>query len=44
MLAAAKGGEAYGDVIEETVGPDLVVRKHIAGVRYAEIEIECGTG
>jgi T4-like virus tail tube protein gp19 len=44
FLNAAKGGEAYGDVIEETVGPDLVVRKHIAGVRYSDIEIACGAG
>jgi tail tube protein gp19 len=44
LLNAAMGGEAYGDVIEETVGPDLVVRKHIAGVRYSDIEIECGAG
>jgi hypothetical protein len=41
---AVKGGEAYGDVIDETVGPDLVVRKHIGGVRYSDIEIECGAG
>jgi len=42
-LRAATGGEAYGDVIEETVGPDLVVRKHIAGLRYSDIEFECGS-
>jgi hypothetical protein len=44
FLEATEGGEAYGDVIEETVGPDLVVRKHLAGVRYSDIAIECGAG
>ena len=44
FVEAASGGEASGDVIEETVGPDLVVRKHIAGVSYSDIAIECGVG
>jgi T4-like virus tail tube protein gp19 len=44
LLNAVQGGEAYGDVIGERVGPDLVVRKHIANVRYSDIEIECGVG
>jgi hypothetical protein len=44
FLDAANGGEAYGDVVEEAVGPDLVVRKQLAAVQYSDIAIECGAG
>jgi hypothetical protein len=36
------GGDAVGDVVEEKVGPDGIALKHIAGVRYTDIEVTCG--
>jgi hypothetical protein len=40
-LLSTEGGEATSDVIQEKLGPDPVVRKHLAGVRYTDIELEC---
>jgi hypothetical protein len=43
-LVSVEGGDAMADVIEEKLGSDSVVRKHVAGVRYSDIELECGAG
>lgn len=44
QLVAVEGGDATADVIEEKLGSDSVVHKHVAGVRYTDIELECGAG
>jgi T4-like virus tail tube protein gp19 len=43
-VESAEGGAAMADVIEEKAGPDHIVRKHIAGVKYEDITVNCGTG
>ena len=42
FLREASGGTAYADVIEENVGPDRIVRKHITGLRYEDIKVSFG--
>jgi phage tail-like protein len=44
QLVSVEGGDAAADVIEEKLGSDSVVHKHVAGVRYTDIELECGAG
>ena len=44
FLSHAEGGNAFGDVVNEKLGPDGVTRKHLAGVKYEDITINCGTG
>lgn len=44
FATAIAGGGAYADVISEKVGPDKVVHKHLAGVKYEEITLSAGTG
>jgi len=39
-----EGGQATSDVVEEKMGPDHIIRKHIAGVKYEDISVSCGTG
>jgi hypothetical protein len=41
---SAEGGYAVGDVVTEKLGPDHIAHKHIAGVRYEDISLACGTG
>lgn len=43
-LASAEGGDAFADVVQEKVGADHIVHKHIAGVKYSDIQIAFGTG
>jgi T4-like virus tail tube protein gp19 len=43
-LHSAEGGLAMADVVEEKLGPDQLIRKHIAGVKYSDIELACGAG
>jgi phage tail-like protein len=43
-LQTAEGGDATADVVQEKLGPDRVVRKHLGAVRYEEITVTCGTG
>src|SRR4051794_18146050 len=39
------GGDPYGDVVEEDPDPqDGTIRKHIAGVKYDPITLECALG
>lgn len=43
-LISAEGGEATSDVVVEKPTPDLLVKKHLAGLKYEEISVACGTG
>src|SRR5262249_1590807 len=43
-VQSVEGGHAFSDVVNEKLGPDHVIHKHIAGVKYEEITITCGTG
>jgi phage tail-like protein len=42
-IRSATGGSASSDVVEEKVGADHVVKKHLAGVKYDDIVVDCGT-
>src|SRR3954470_23594863 len=44
IVQSAEGGTASADVVAEKPGPDGIVHKHIAGVKYEDITINCGTG
>jgi len=41
-LKSVEGGTAVGEVVTETLGPDNVARKHLAGVSYEELTLQCG--
>jgi len=43
-VSSAEGGHATSDVVNEKVGADHIIKKHIAGVKYEDISISCGTG
>ena len=43
-IQSAEGGHATSDVVVEKVGNDQYARKHIAGVKYEDITVNCGTG
>ena len=43
-LHSAEGGHATSDVVTEKVGADMIQKKHLAGVKYEDISISCGTG
>jgi T4-like virus tail tube protein gp19 len=43
-ILGTEGGGAYADVVDEKVGPSGFVKKHIAGVKYEDITINCGAG
>src|SRR5262249_54295271 len=43
-VQSVEGGYAYSEVVDEKIGFDHVVHKHIAGVKYEDITISCGTG
>jgi len=38
-----EGGHATADVVVEKLGADLIQHKHIAGVKYEDITVNCGT-
>ncbi len=44
FATSVEGGNPTADVVTERVGSDGIVRKHIAGVKYEDITISCGTG
>jgi hypothetical protein len=41
---SAEGGDATSDVVLEKVGPDNIQHKHLAGVKYEDITLNCETG
>jgi phage tail-like protein len=43
-VQSVEGGHAFSDVVNEKLGPDHIIHKHIAGVKYEDITITCGTG
>ncbi len=43
-VSSVEGGMASSDVVVEKLGPDHIQRKHIAGVKYEDISVSCGTG
>jgi hypothetical protein len=43
FVSSAEGGSAFGDVVNEKVGPDPFVRKHLGGVKYEDITLKVGT-
>ncbi len=43
-VSSAEGGHATSDVVNEKVGADHIIKKHIAGVKYEDITVNCGTG
>ena len=42
-IQSVEGGHASADVVVEKVGADLIQHKHIAGVKYEDITVNCGT-
>jgi phage tail-like protein len=43
-VSKVSGGGATADVVNEKVGVDHLIKKHLAGLRYEEIVLEAGTG
>jgi phage tail-like protein len=43
-VMSAEGGHATSDVVQEKLGPDHIIKKHIAGVKYEDISLSVGTG
>jgi phage tail-like protein len=43
-VSSVEGGHATSDVVVEKLGPDHIQKKHIAGVKYEDITVNCGTG
>jgi phage tail-like protein len=43
-VASVEGGHATSDVVVEKIGVDHLAKKHLAGVKYEEISLSCGTG
>jgi len=43
-LQDADGGAAVGEVVSFKQGTDGIVRKHIGGIKYEDITVNCGTG
>jgi len=43
-INSAEGGDATADVVLEKAGADHIQHKHLAGVKYEDITVNCGTG
>jgi len=43
-LWSAEGGNATGVVVNEKLGPDRIIRKHIDRIKYEDITVTCGAG
>ncbi|MFL5627603.1 MAG: phage tail protein [Ktedonobacteraceae bacterium] len=43
-VVSVTGGNATADVISEPPGLDHIVKKHLAGVTYEDIQVNCGIG
>jgi len=42
-VQSVEGGQASADVVVEKLGADLIQHKHIAGVKYDDVTVNCGT-
>lgn len=42
-ISSIEGGHATSDVVVEKVGADMIQHKHLAGVKYEDISVSCGT-
>jgi phage tail-like protein len=42
-ISSIEGGHATSDVVVEKLGADMIQHKHLAGVKYEEITVNCGT-
>ena len=42
-ISSIEGGHATSDVVVEKLGPDMIQHKHLAGVKYEDISVNCGT-
>lgn len=42
-VSSIEGGHATSDVVVEKVGPTLIQHKHLAGVKYEDVTVNCGT-
>jgi phage tail-like protein len=43
-IQSVEGGHATSDIITEKLGVDVYQHKHIGGVKYEDITLNCGTG
>jgi hypothetical protein len=43
-VKGVSGGEAYADVVTEKLGSDHIVHKHLAGVKYEDVSVDCQIG
>lgn len=41
---SSEGGHATSDVVQEKLGADHIIKKHVAGVKYEDMSVTCGTG
>jgi len=42
-ISSIEGGHATSDVVVEKLGGDMIQHKHLAGVKYEEVTVNCGT-
>jgi phage tail-like protein len=42
-ISSIEGGHATSDVVVEKLGADMIQHKHLAGVKYEDISVSCGT-
>jgi phage tail-like protein len=42
-ISSIEGGHATSDVVVEKLGGDMLQHKHLAGVKYEDISVNCGT-
>jgi len=42
-ISSLEGGHATSDVVVEKLGADMIQHKHLAGVKYEDISVSCGT-
>ena len=38
-----EGGHGQGEIVEEKMGPDSVIHKHVSGIKYEDISVTLGT-
>ena len=42
-ISSIEGGHATSDVVVDKLGADMIQHKHLAGVKYEDISVSCGT-